>query len=217
MGPSQGQRGYNAPQPPEVYCLSDVANASIPEEVRKMFHTDEAGRVLFFTSPPAETGGAVPFSMNELAPKSGKSEDKQSDEVKKEEIMKLGHSVRYLAAKQKRDELIAAKRKREADEVAARAGEVKKLKLAEQGKMQDRLDEVTGRAIDILSEQIAVETRKTMTETAGADGNAAGKDVRREVELLEARWRVEAQKQRSKLEREVERDIKQARRVELTG
>ena len=130
--------------------------------------------------------------------------------------MKLGHSVRYLAAKQKRDELLASKRKRESDEGAARAEDVKKIRLEEETEAQDRLDRVTGRAIDMLSEQLAAETRRTMTETAVSDVDA-GKDVRREVELLEARWRVEAQKERARLEHEVERMNKKARRVEITG
>jgi hypothetical protein len=62
----------------EVYVLPDSANASIPKDIRDRFHTDELGRVLFFTGPPVET-------------------DKVSHSG-------LRHSASYLAKKIKREQ-----------------------------------------------------------------------------------------------------------------
>lgn len=179
-----------------------------------MFHCDEAGRVLFFTSPPTDTGAVMPLNLNEVVGKGLKSDDKKNGE-KEREVLKLGHSVRYLGAKQKRDELVAAKRKREAEDEAAREGQRKKTKLAQAAEIQKRFDEVTARAIDALGEQLAVETKRAMLENAG--GEKGIKEVRREVELLEARWRVEAEKERARTERQTMRDKREDKRVEILG
>lgn len=42
------------PRPSEVYHLSDTANASIPESIRKEFQRDDQGHVLFFDRPPLD-------------------------------------------------------------------------------------------------------------------------------------------------------------------
>lgn len=42
------------PRPSEVYHLSDLANASIPADIRKEFQRDDQGHVLFFTTPPLD-------------------------------------------------------------------------------------------------------------------------------------------------------------------
>ncbi|OJD20932.1 hypothetical protein ACJ73_07733 [Blastomyces percursus] len=75
----------NAPRPVETFILSDNANAAIPEEIRRQFHCDERGRVLFFTSPPL-------------------------DVVPPAEQTGLKHSLRYLAAKKERAKLVQKKR-----------------------------------------------------------------------------------------------------------
>ncbi|OJD19868.1 hypothetical protein AJ78_00228 [Emergomyces pasteurianus Ep9510] len=75
----------NAPRPVETFILSDNANAAIPEDIRRQFHCDEKGRVLFFTSPPLDVVPPV-------------------------EQTGLGHSLRYLAAKEERAKLIQKKR-----------------------------------------------------------------------------------------------------------
>ena len=51
---TQTQNAYNPPRPVEVYTLADAANEAIPEEVRRAYHADEQGRVLFFSAPSAE-------------------------------------------------------------------------------------------------------------------------------------------------------------------
>jgi chromatin structure-remodeling complex subunit RSC1/2 len=68
----------------ETYILPDQANLSIPLEIRERYQRDELGRVIFFTAPPVipsePTGGVK------------------------------AHSVRYLAAKARREASLAQKR-----------------------------------------------------------------------------------------------------------
>jgi chromatin structure-remodeling complex subunit RSC1/2 len=61
-----------------VYHLSDTANASIPEDIRKEFQRDDQGHVLFFTTPPLDV----------LPPAKRGSP--------------IGHTAAYLAAKIRR-------------------------------------------------------------------------------------------------------------------
>ena len=70
---------YNPPKPAEVYILSNTANDDIPDEMRKLLHTDEKGRVLFFHNAPLNR------PAHALAPDS----------------QHLGHSLRYLADKKR--------------------------------------------------------------------------------------------------------------------
>jgi len=82
---------YKAPQPVEVWQLSDAANQAIPPDVREQFQRDENGHVLFFSAPPL----AILPSEKQGAG--------------------LGHSVKYLAAKLKREEAQKKRTYEEAD------------------------------------------------------------------------------------------------------
>ncbi|KAF1808490.1 Bromodomain-containing protein [Eremomyces bilateralis CBS 781.70] len=89
----QGHLGYKAPTI-DVYHLDDRANSSVPPEIRKQFHTDRQGRILFYAAPPAQT--------------------EPTDGVKGIHGGKiLGHGARYLAAKAEREKKLLAKRKLE--------------------------------------------------------------------------------------------------------
>ena len=68
---------YNPPRPPEVYTLPDAVNDTVPEEVRRQFRCDSAGRVLFFTAPPLDRTGK-PLSPGSAG---------------------LGHSAKYLSGR----------------------------------------------------------------------------------------------------------------------
>jgi chromatin structure-remodeling complex subunit RSC1/2 len=68
---------YNPPRPPEVYTLPDAVNDTVPEEVRRQFRCDSAGRVLFFTAPPLDR------THKPLSPGSAG----------------LGHSAKYLSGR----------------------------------------------------------------------------------------------------------------------
>ncbi|MBE7181701.1 MAG: hypothetical protein INR71_10940, partial [Terriglobus roseus] len=193
-GPGAGSRGYNAPQPPEVYCLSDAANASIPEDIRKQFHCDDQGRVLFFTAPPVEVGG--PSSMSLSTGDERKADDRRAPR----EELKLGHSVRYLAARARRDALVAEKRKRDADDEAVRAPEAKRARLQSEADLRQKLAATMDKAVGVLEDQLAVATKVAMVDLA-ADGTSSSKEVRRDLELLGARWRVAAERGKTGLAR----------------
>ncbi|KAI9643481.1 hypothetical protein NHQ30_008100 [Ciborinia camelliae] len=98
---------YNPPRAIEVYTLPDAANSSIPADVRSQFHTDEAGRIIFYTSPPLDSN-PMP-----------------------EESHGLGHSLKYLANKVRRKEELEKKRKIREVELEIEATERLKRKKAD--------------------------------------------------------------------------------------
>lgn len=128
--------GYKAPQPVEVYILSDHANASIPPEIREQFQRDEHGRVLFFTAPPLNTSPTVQ--------KEGRA---------------LGHSARYLAAKAARDAMKVAKRKADEADAVERAETAKKARVEAEKKFEKEVSELGIKAIHALENQLAQATK----------------------------------------------------------
>ena len=78
--------------------LSDIANESIPKDIRDQFPRDGLGRILFFTKPPVETRHMV----------SGRSELDKG--------LPLRHSDDYLEAKAARQELIKERKRKAHDE-----------------------------------------------------------------------------------------------------
>ncbi|KAM0154753.1 hypothetical protein ACHAPC_008089 [Botrytis cinerea] len=116
---SHGAHGnaYNPPRAIEVYTLPDAANSAIPADVRSQFHTDEFGRVIFYTSPPLESNPI--------------SEDSQV----------LGHSLKYLANKARRKEELEKKRKVREIELEIEASErLKRTKAEAEARTQAILD-----------------------------------------------------------------------------
>jgi chromatin structure-remodeling complex subunit RSC1/2 len=131
--------GYKAPQPVEVYILNDHANASIPPEIRQQFQRDEQGRILWFTTPPLN---ASPIVHRPGQP--------------------LGHSARYLAAKAERDAKIAAKRKAEEADAAARADQTKKARIEATTKFELDVKALSFKAMTALEDQLALATKKDL-------------------------------------------------------
>lgn len=128
MAPTPGnampqQNAYNPQRPAEVYTLADAANDAIPEAVRKAYHTDEQGRVLFFTAPSTE--------HHDLS----------------KESAGLAHSAKYLDGlddwRRERDE-----KRRKRDE--ARAEEARKRKAGEEAENARKEDEVVETAAGML-------------------------------------------------------------------
>ena len=134
---------YNAPPANEVYHLPDAANMSIPQQVRQQFHCDANDRVLFFTSPPLDT--LPPYK----------------------EGAALGHSVRYLAAKAKREALLTEKRRREQAEKPAQEEARKKARRAAEEQQKHVLRNTTVKALDKLQEQLAEGTRVSFRQLSG--------------------------------------------------
>ena len=136
---AQPPPGYKAPPPVEVYILNDHANASIPQDIRKQFQTDEKGRVLFFTAPP--------LNVSQPWTKDGRA---------------LGHSAAYLAARARREKAKAEKRKADAAGATEREEAVKKAKREDDKKMQKAIVDLGAKAIKALEDQLASATKSEL-------------------------------------------------------
>ncbi|KAI9723736.1 MAG: hypothetical protein M1812_001036 [Candelaria pacifica] len=110
-------KSYNPPKHPEVYHLSNSANASIPEDIQEQFHRDEHGRVLFYTTPPLVTEASIPRRN----PAFGHTVKYLAEKARRGELVNdkgepLRHSARYIEEKAKRAGVQNKKRKH--DELA---------------------------------------------------------------------------------------------------
>lgn len=92
---------YIPPRAVEVYTLAESGNSAIPADIRAQFHHDDAGRIIFYTTPPMDK------PASETAPA-------------------LGHSLRYLADKARSREADEKKRKAREIELENELNEVKK-------------------------------------------------------------------------------------------
>lgn len=120
----------------EVYTLSEQANASIPQDIRAQFQTDEKGRVLFFTAPPLNV--AQPLTKDGTA---------------------LGHSAAYLAARARREQAKAEKRSAVAAGATQREDAAKKARLDEEQRLGAAVAQLGARAVRALGDQLAATTR----------------------------------------------------------
>ncbi|KAF3894196.1 Component of the RSC chromatin remodeling complex (Eurofung) [Trichophyton interdigitale] len=119
----------NAPRSVETFHLRDGLDQSIPKEIRDQFQQDDQGRVLFFNVPPLD--------------------------VVSNSHQGLSHSLKYLAAKERRLKLIAATRKRIA--ASSEESQTKKQKIeAEAAAQKKRLED---------KENLHAETLKMITQT----------------------------------------------------
>ncbi|KAF2224516.1 hypothetical protein BDZ85DRAFT_103338 [Elsinoe ampelina] len=172
--PATAAASYRGPAPIEVYTLPDNADASIPDEIRYLFQTNDEGKVLFFTAPPVyvEGEGEVrSLKLPQPAPIIGGvngnglpgTPGSAIREVKRELVSQgegevLGHSARYLAAK--------IRRRTELEEMRA-----ERLKAKEQERSIKREREVE-EADDLASEvgklkRVALEkVKEVLTEAA---------------------------------------------------
>ena len=106
--------GYIPPRATsEAFVLPEAIDSTIPESLRKHYHRDDKGRVLFFTAPSVGHGSKADDNVR-AAP----------------EYAGLGHSVRYLNGleqfreerrlkRKARDEQLAAEQKEAAAQLAA--------------------------------------------------------------------------------------------------
>ena len=157
--PAAAAYNPNAPRPIEVFQLSDAANATIPADIRQQFHCDDHGHVLFFSSPPLD-----------LAPSTGK---------------KLGHSLKYLAAKEERRRKVD-ERKRKAEHQQGgpdQAGAPTKQARTTQGQgdhedpsspaaLAGRVETLTTRAVEIMTGQIVAGTDQIYKSLYGDQASA---------------------------------------------
>lgn len=139
---------YNPPRPIEVYTLTDAANDAIPEDVRKAYHTDDQGRVLFFAAPSAE------------------------HQVLSKESAGLAHSARYLEGldewrREREEKRRARDREREEGERKRKAGMEEEKRRRESEGME--------RAAGVLAGYLKAhdETTKRIRKEVGMDGVSA--------------------------------------------
>lgn len=185
----QPPAGYKAPQPAEVYVLSDHANASIPPEIRDQFQRDEKGRVLFFTAPP--------LNVNHPLSKEGRA---------------LGHSARYLAAKAKREAMKAAKRKGDEAGATEREQAAKKAKADDEANFKKAVSDLGAKAIKALEDQLAITTK---AEYESIFNDRTQENVAKILDSLTEVQKLAAQKHIDRAIHEQERESRQ--RIAVTG
>lgn len=139
-----GHNVYNPPRAVEVYALGEVANSSMPVDVRAQFHCDDLGRVLFFTIPPLN---------------SHDSEDKAD----------VKHSLRYLAAKARRKD--ALKRKRDSGDLETGSGHAELAKHAKttSGNLSIQLEGALIEPLQVWSEKMESDTDDLYKKMYGDD------------------------------------------------
>lgn len=152
-----GQGGGNAYVPPkqtEVYTLGDAANAQIPFEVRESFHTDDQGRILFFTAPPLDVSAEI----------------KPGDAI--------GHSIKYLAEKARREEKIKEKRRLAAEADSEQEQLRKKARTDEEKKLKDSIELLKRKGIEELARQMNIGTDQLWADRYGNFWQEAQSDMK---------------------------------------
>ncbi|KAI9843093.1 MAG: hypothetical protein M1837_006639 [Sclerophora amabilis] len=192
---------YNPPRPVEVYYLNDSANLSIPEDMREQFHRDEHGRILFFTSPPFYSSASASATSNSR-PSGGTPGP-------------LGHSIRYLAAKARRESLAEQEKKNKranADEhdpsdTSEEAGRKrpKQTEKTDGERLYEEIGELKIRALGTLERQMAQGTEELLKGIYGGSGPRLREGLKWEEERLRASQAAEAEKIRAVRERGRER------------
>ena len=151
--------------------LDHAPNAAIPEDIRKQFQQNEDGRVLFFSTTPQE-------KYQSLQPGAA-----------------VGHSVKYIAAKLRR-QLLEKKRKAEEEQKLLENAGTKRMKMDEEGKtFQKSVKEMTDNALMALIKQMDEGTDQIWKSIYGNDWEA-GKAM--EMQRLHER-QMEAAKNEAEL------------------
>lgn len=119
----------NAPRPVEVFHLVDSANSAIPDDIRRQFHCDERGHVLFFSAPPLDI---IPATQP-----------------------KLGHSLKYLAAKEERQKKVAERKRKREEDQKQRDDEAKRQRADEETALVARVEALAPKAIACMLQQVA--------------------------------------------------------------
>jgi chromatin structure-remodeling complex subunit RSC1/2 len=156
----------NAPRPVEVFHLSDAANAAIPEDIRHQFHCDDQGRVLFFSAPPVDY--IPPSTQN------------------------LGHSLKYLAAKEEHQKKVEERKRKLADEKTEREETAKRHRANLETALAERVEGLTGKACETLVERIVAGTGE-LNDSLRGENNAVDVGAMRERGILANRAKEQTQ------------------------
>jgi chromatin structure-remodeling complex subunit RSC1/2 len=185
---SSSANAYNPPRPVEVYHLSDAANASIPPDIRAQFHRDEQDHILFFTAPPLD----VPH-----IPGAAK---------------KLGHSIKYLAAKARERTTSSATLADASSTTATDAKLDLKRKTPDIDPRAEEIKRLKSRALEVLGSQIQDGTEKIYRDMYGSEWKEM---MLAEEERLKALQTEEAVKKEVVARNETERG--ERKRIRLGG
>lgn len=158
FAPRPNTANYRDPPPIEVYILPDQANLSIPTEVREQYQRDELGRVLFFTAPPVATA--------------------ESSDV-------AGHSVRYLAEKARRREMLDKKRKQRDLDKQMDERVAKKARLEASSQTAEEVEQLKRRALQVLERQLVAPTVRELDDGDLSRLDAAQKAALERQQMME--------------------------------
>lgn len=166
-----------------MYHLSDVANASIPQDIRSQFHRDENDRVLFFTAPPLDVP-RVPAKARVY-----------------------GHSLKYLAAKLKDADALAEARKERDKRLAEMSGEKRKRDDEEFEKLAEEVEKAKIRALEAWNKDMERGTLAIYERMFGADGKAVMEEERLRLEKVHAQTKLDNEAS-AKREEEMKESLK---------
>lgn len=168
--PPTATGSYRDPPAIEIYILPDQANLSIPYEIRERFQRDELGRVLFFTAPPT-----VP--------------DEPTGSAK-------AHSVRYLAAKARKEDSLRQKRKALELEKRAEERAAKKARVEQAEQASRDVEAMRRRALRELEAQLATSVERELDDGDLARlGEAQRAAERQQLTMLEReKQRIDSRK-----------------------
>jgi chromatin structure-remodeling complex subunit RSC1/2 len=172
----------------EVYHLSDTANASIPPDIRAQFHRDEQDHILFFTAPPLDVP-RVPGAAK-----------------------KLGHSIKYLAAKARERASSEAAQNSTAPDAAKDSTPDLKRKTPDKDSRGEEIKRLKSRALEVLGSQIQEGTEKIYKEMYGSEWKEV---IQAEEEKLRAVQAEELAKKEMMARNERERG--ERKRIRLGG
>ncbi|KAJ6153799.1 Bromodomain [Penicillium chermesinum] len=124
----------NAPRTVEVFHLSDAANLAIPADIRRQFHCDDKGHVLFFSTPPLDL--ILPVQPQ------------------------LTHSLKYLARREDRQKKVAERKRKREEEEARQLEEEKRRRVDEEIELASRIQALVPRAVECMVKQVVAGTEE---------------------------------------------------------
>ncbi|KAF4549716.1 Chromatin structure-remodeling complex subunit RSC1-like protein [Elsinoe fawcettii] len=174
---------YRGPPPIEVYTLPDNADASIPDEIRYLFQTNEEGKVVFFTAPPVYIEGEGEVKSLKLPPYVSSAAGTGANgngipgtpgvgPVRDREVQegeRLGHSARYLAAKLRRREELEEKRALYLEQKERERGEKRKREVEEGREVQRELGRLKRVAVGKLKGVLGQKAREEFQGVFGEE------------------------------------------------
>ncbi|PNS21927.1 Chromatin structure-remodeling complex subunit rsc1 [Sphaceloma murrayae] len=194
--PTPSAASYRGPATVEVYTLPETADAGIPDEIRYLFHTDEAGKVLFFAAPPVwQEGGMKSLGLETKGEGEG------------EEV--LGHSARYLAAKLRRRQEVEDRRRERGREREVKREAREKRERDERGEVETEVMRAKRRAVERVGELLGSEVMGTYQSLFGGEWK---RELERRQGELEAVWEEKGRREeevvRARREREETKKVR---------